>query len=522
MQISLAENRLSTTLFYNVLGDSSSRDADFLSFLQPSYLEYLNGFFSKTPEEIDGASVETLRSIWRNVLVDAIYFLRINDNREAAFYEKTGVTGGDQVKTTMASGGVETAAIANVYGIKELNKYFEQFTEFESVLYGADKFYRDHVRHPINVWITGLNILKEYGKEIYISTANTDDVEIHSCDHAKIEWFPTGGSSEKIKLSTAEISAMWAIIALTHDIGYPLEKVEKVNDKLEKMLAQFGNIGFSRSRFNFENQHDHLVKFLLKLISSVCRPKVIEIKREDGTKAEKKEYSHWTNHLRTKYYTKFSKSWEQFDHGIVSCLLLLKTLTFFIETDYSDEGTKYLSAEDARQFVVRSEILHTIASHTTPKIYHLAVNNLPFLLVLCDDLQEWSRPTLSDIRAGLRGTAKSVKIEKLKFENSSMIECLIHYEDSAFKVASQQDFVKRVFRHWLERLRPALDDNKRTFKFVWKIKFNDSPKPWKFTLDNSKQDNFKKIEMRKIVDEDGNDGAMTLKELLEDKPANND
>ena len=37
---------------------------------------------------------------------------------------------------------------------------------------------------------------------------------------------------------------MWAIIALTHDLGYPLEKVEKINDRLELMLSEFGKIGF--------------------------------------------------------------------------------------------------------------------------------------------------------------------------------------------------------------------------------------------------------------------------------------
>lgn len=477
--------------FFNY--DDTKEIPNYLSFLQPNTInDFKSIFFEGEKFSADkNIPLDELKEMWGRILVDAIYFLRINDHRETPFFD---YSGGHKAKTKMSTKGVNGAAESSVYGIKELSKYFEQFTEFESTLYGVDKYYRDHVTHPLNVWLTGVNILSKYGSQF--SIASSTSIKVHDFPHAQFKWFVDEKTKEDLKsseflnLSTAELSAMWAIIALTHDIGYPLEKVDKINDQLEDMLSQFGNIGFSRSHFSFENQHDHLVKFLLKLISSVCNP---------NGNGEGTQHKEWTNHLRTKYYTKFSKSWEQFDHGIVSCLLLLKTLTFFIESDYSNEGNKPLNFEDARQFAIRSEILHAIASHTTPKIYHLAINNLAFLLVFCDDMQEWARPTLTDIRAGLKGNAESVTIVNFDITNDTdkvnEIECLIKYKDQ--ELEDQERFVKRTFQQWLERLRPALDDSKRSFKYTWRVKFGDWPE-WSFTLDNQIKDVFSKISLQRV------------------------
>lgn len=484
MKIKLAANSKSDEGFYKILSEASSdTPGNHLAFLKPNTRQDLQNFFSGTPEQIESklSNIDTLRELWESILVEAIYFLRINDGREAPFYDKSDNTN----KTTMQTKGVEDVCKDNVYGIEELTDYFKQFAEFESTLYGADKYYRDHIIHPLNVWVIGLHLLKQHGKDFKLRVINSSNVV--DSPHAKDEWVKDGEGN--LNISTAELSAMWAIIALTHDIGYPLEKVEKVNDQLEKMLSRFGNIGFSRSRFNFETQHDHLVRFLLKLISSV-------VKKQGKANGEQEE-NKWRNHLRTKYHTKFSKSWEMFDHGIVSSLILMKTLTFFIETDYSGNGQDSLSREDARQFAVRSEILHTIASHTTPKIYHLDIHNLPFLLVLCDDIQEWSRPTLSDMRAGVRGNAKEVEIKKFviaeKSDDPSDISCVISYD--ALDHPEQVKFVKRVFKVWSERFRPALDDKTRNIKFQWELKFgHDSP--WTLTLDNTQNDMFDKLKIK--------------------------
>ena len=45
------------------------------------------------------------------------------------------------------------------YGVKELSEYFEKYTQFETMLYGGGKYYRDHVVHVFRVWLLGLDCL---------------------------------------------------------------------------------------------------------------------------------------------------------------------------------------------------------------------------------------------------------------------------------------------------------------------------------------------------------------------------
>jgi hypothetical protein len=423
------------------------KDHQLMGFMQEKTKKSLKTNIFPPKEDRDDNHTKLLINAWRDVLCDAIYFLRINDSRETANKILKGSINDDNYKEE-----IKNAVKSNVYGIDEIVDYFNQFSDYERILYGAENYYRDHIDHPMYVWIIGLNILLKFAQNFKLRVSNL---------------FKIGGETSRedgLKISQSELGAMWTIIALTHDIGYPLEKVEQINNQVEKMLSKFGKIGFSKSKFQFQTQHDHMVKFLLNIISS----EAIKIQKSDDQNSEKEKNCY--THKRPKYFSKFAKSWEMFDHGIVSALILMKSLTFFIETDYSNVKNEPIGIEDARQFAIRAEILHAIAAHTTPKIYHLETNNLSFLLILCDDLQEWSRPTFADLKNGNRGRIKSVTINKFNLNDNPVIECEIAY--SKLNRTEHEKFVKRIFRQWLERLRPALDDEKRKFKFIWKIKFD--------------------------------------------------
>jgi hypothetical protein len=440
---------------------------------------------------------ESLKKIWKEILIQAIHFLRINDCRERAFLKARNGDWDLKNKTNMDVPRTEAAAKLNAYGIEELSKYFDQFTEFEATLYGAENHYRDHVTHPVYVWLLGLRFLDEFAGDFKFRCAKDIRVDPlakladpswpcflqqrEDCCHERPDscadcrkCSETEGRS-RLQVSAAELGAMWTIIALTHDLGYPLEKVERVNDRLEKMLGQFGHIGFARSTFQFASQHDHLVQQLLNIIAS----NLVQTGKE-----------RWRTQIRPKYQAKFSRSWEAFNHGIVSSLILLRTLTYFLETDVTLDKRKRLSNEDARQFAIRSEMLHSIAAHTIEKVYHLSAFTLPFLLVLCDDLQEWGRPTMGDFRAGdLTGSAQEVKVKIEVVNEMTVIECSIKHGKCDYAV--QRAHALRAFKTWHERLRPALDDRKRNMSLEWELEFEGCC-PWSLTIDTS-QDVFQMV-----------------------------
>lgn len=453
----------------------------------------LTGFLTKKARNKLQTSInpDSLRATWKELLIQAIHFLRINDCRERAFLKDWSAEWDLKNKTSMDVPRADVAAKLNTYGIEDLSKYFDQFTDFEATLYGAESHYRDHVTHPVYVWLLGLRFLDEFSANIEFRCAKGVAIEPGAkladpswpcflqqreecCRERTAENCAKCGkctdTDERgvLKISAAELGAMWTIIALTHDLGYPLEKVERVNDRLEKMLAQFGHIGFARSTFQFASQHDHLVQQLLSIISA----SLVSVGPE-----------RWRTRVRPKYQAKFARSWEAFNHGIVSSLILLRTLTYFLETDVTLGRRKCLSNEDARQFAIRSEILHSIAAHTIEKVYHLSAFTLPFLLVLCDDLQEWGRPTMGDLQAGdLTGSAREVKMKVEVVDEKTVIECRIKHGNCDYAV--QRAHALRAFRIWHERLRPALDDRKRNMTLEWELEF-EGYCPWSLTIDTS-------------------------------------
>jgi hypothetical protein len=89
---------------------------------------------------------------------------------------------------------------AATLGARELGEVLKGFSEFEGIMYGASPgHYRDHVAHSFRVWIIGQWILKK-------------------CFNCKL--IGLGEFDENVK--EEEWESMWALVALCHDIGYPL------------------------------------------------------------------------------------------------------------------------------------------------------------------------------------------------------------------------------------------------------------------------------------------------------------
>ena len=153
-------------MFDNIFRPISEENYSPLLFMSKVSLNMIKEFFNKEEFESTLANAKRLRVLWKKIIIDAIHFLRINDRRERMFKDK-------KQKTTMHTSGAAEMAIYNAYGIEELHKYFEKFTDFESTLYGADKYYRDHVVHPLMVWLIGLLILDTFGKD-FNSSLNID------------------------------------------------------------------------------------------------------------------------------------------------------------------------------------------------------------------------------------------------------------------------------------------------------------------------------------------------------------
>lgn len=278
---------------------------------------------------------DEVAAVWRNLLGKAVVYLKSKDDREV-FHDDEDL------------------------GVEKLTEFFNRFREFEPLLYGAGaERYRDHMAHMLSVFLTGEYLIR---MSIGFENIAIGDQEL----------------SDVYKVSPSEKEAMWCIMSLAHDLGYPMERIADISPKAERMLKEYGITNVQGLSYLFSRLPLH--DFVVKLISS------------DLQKLGKKGF---VPHVQNKYFLKFAEAYERMDHGLVSCLVLMKNLVYFLETDYSADSLRPLDELDAKQFLIRRNILRAIASHNNDNIYYLTLLDFPFLLTIFDELHEWERPTLA-------------------------------------------------------------------------------------------------------------------------------
>ncbi len=456
------------------------------------YIERIKKIFDSTsPEELEKngfkiifnpsqkGSVDVL-DFWERLIIDAIKYLKWHDLYEFVF-KKGELRRPKDYKIKKEAYDKISEGSLGVYNLKE---YFRAFIEFERLLYGAEQFYRDHVYHILKVWLIGQFIIKNH---------ITNDFPISISEDVEKLAFRGLAKSAKNKgtLYAGEEDAMWCLIALTHDLGYPLSKVENINKNLKKMMQYYAKTGLEEFSFSFPQQNVFINDAILKYISSkIVRDRTIR-------KAE------FDTHIQAKYYLKYSRSFELFNHGLISCIVLVKNLIYFLETNFDhNPSTNLGDREEARQFVIRREILRSIASHTCPEIYHIKPNSFSFLLLLADELQSWGRPTFEDMALG---ADKDYMITLLNFTSKRVSFCMKCNRSNEQKPISliglfmgRTDFFKKL-------LRVAVHSSQRKFTLEFAIidergdEFKFIAKPKKRAIMTINGEEINRNELEKLV-----------------------
>jgi hypothetical protein len=419
--------------------------------------------------------LEDVKPLWKLLLEDAITFLKISDPRE---WERAHL-GKRRSQAKMTS--------VKAFGVEDLYGYFDQFSEFERVLYGADEYYRGHVVHVLRVWLLGALLLDD------ILPTKARPV-IDFCQYlltklAEAETIPKEGNFqkeiEKAKkaigevISDDEIQAMWCVIALTHDLGYPLQSTDKINESTRKMLRRYGKVNLQDINFDVPQEYHFINDFILKFISSrvVWNGELKQLIEHLLKERDRRDDSGlFRTHIQSKYYLKFSKSLMDYEHGIVSSILLMKNLIYFLESDFDIYPSKPLGYEDARQSSIRREILRAIASHTCDEIYYIRPNTLSFLLIMCDELQCWGRPTFTEMASGL---GKDVAIAQLVKFSEREVEYVLKLPGDS---ESLHTHTRHMFRRLHKILRTALDAPKRQFRFLVTVRSKEATPADEYTF----------------------------------------
>ncbi len=393
----------------------------------------------------DVKNTDKLMELWLTLLSDAIIFLKSKDQREKYHDGET-------------------------FGVNSLYKILEEFKKFEKVLYGASDYYRDHITHVFRVYILGERLIKDT-----ISFENIcvyDDILVKKSKQ-KNEKKGKKEKKNENKISPDEKEAMWCIIALTHDLGYALEKIDSLNEKIRDMIKQYGKVNVQELSFLFPPQSRVIDDFIIKFISSNL------VEDEKG----------FLTHVQSKYYLKFYRAYEKFDHGIISCTVLMRELVFFLESDFLTDRNKPLDLKDSKQFLIRQNILRSIAVHNCEDIYHLKGRNFPFLLTIIDEFQEWGRPRIKDIyKQNLPNTSVTIN----KFESSDIdlsVDYTVTFEQSKVSPEEKKDISKDISVYFITKtkkfikiLRSAMGGDLRSINFSFSVVDTITNTTYKFEL----------------------------------------
>ncbi len=372
--------------------------------------EDMEGLEKMTKANID-LSKDTL-TLWKSLLRDALK--RLDDS----FHTKGGRIEED------------------ITGVNELASYLNKFRNFETLLYGSGEWYRDHTWHLLWFFFVGEYMFRKHKLLDYIDR----------------EWY----SKDK--------EAQFCIVALCHDLGYPIERIKNINKSLEEMLEEYKGIRFQPFQVDFPIAYKHAFDYLLHRLSLSVKPKREPVSNEFVIKQiNDREYVRTEDRIcpRPNVMAYFSTLLSKLDHGVISCLLLVSKLRRFSRDDCIEYKISERDGGDFwvdRDFMVSQYILKPIAYHSGKEVViRKGERGLIYLWVmLCDDLTEWHRPTRSG-GAQMISRQCRVYIESLAEDNIS-----IRY---LFNISSQRREPRYFFADKVLRYFGLLDDH-LTLKIV--------------------------------------------------------
>ena len=356
-------------------------------------------------------------------------------------------------------------------GVSDLQKYFKDYSEFETTLYGSSKYYRDHVMHVFRVWLIGVNLLLK-----------------DNCSYLNKIVVEKG-----YYVNPYEKLSMWTLMALSHDLGYPLQKAMEVIEKTKTMMTSFISNPMINMDLSFSGVQNSMNDFVLRFISSKMweinpdTRKTVEYTKEsfaahqqelesmdDEDKKQAIDRKRYVARLQPKYYFKLQKSLEHSQHGILSSLIIYKHLLYFLESDYSLNEDYMFDHEDSRQYYIRREILRAIASHTCHDIYQNDMLRFSFMLILCDDAQEWGRKSISElyVRQANQYTYEGIECDL----NGELFDCTFRdkYEVNSDSVKQVIESIKRMSNSYIKIFRDGQDTASRNFNFTRQVEIDVS------------------------------------------------
>lgn len=252
---------------------------------------------------------------------------------------------------------------------------------------------RDHFIHSVNVFLLGL--------AIYAQNRNYRDAfEIYVTKTPYKKYYRMDG-----KFSHEEFLYRWGVAALFHDIGYPVEIIGKqlnkfINDGVKSISSTYG--ADTAIDFKDFNEFNTIVKidpkFADEYTKNYQKAKFLNLFKPTDIMAQKiatdfdavdvnKVAKHLDNFVNIMGENGF------IDHGFFSAILVLNSYGYLIQRYSKSHDFFFYPIVDSATAI----LLHNYYRNVLQKdpfnlpALHPIQSPLAYLLILCDELQEWNR-----------------------------------------------------------------------------------------------------------------------------------
>lgn len=315
-------------------------------------------------------------------------------------------------------------------GYDRLFDYFDEYVNFEELIFASDSFYRDHTLHCLWVYFLGEYL---YCQEQFKGTfknifAQSEHLVALSKVLKQEKYKAVFGWIADLLGRVVEVmnksDSIRCLNALTHDLGYPLKKIKKINNSISNILPYFSINHFDEFNFTFSNEQRATIESFLDLMTldvsyifsgngDVNARKfeqafefsdtgmLIGLKEtvvDSYTEKEKQDFvKYLTPNVVLKKeaskYARFSEDFENYEHGIMSAFILFKTLAYSknFKMNIGDMNNTEIKDLDEQAYMYTHLIYNAVSNHTSPSYRIKSISDPSAFLILIDEIEEFSR-----------------------------------------------------------------------------------------------------------------------------------
>ena len=303
---------------------------------------------------------------------------------------------------------------------------------------------RDHFIHSVNVFLLGLAIYaqNETYRNIFINYVKSSPYEKYYMINDEY--------------SHEEFLYRWGVASLFHDIGYPFEIIGKqlnkfINDGIQPISPKYSvDVEIDFRDFN---QFNRILKIKRSFPNKYKKlydiPKGVNLYKPTDIMAHKismdfEKLTFEDLQKRLNEYIKFMKNNNFIDHGFFSSIFVLDSYGYLIQKYAKNSFYFYFPIVDSASAI----LLHNYYGNTLiKKPFELPPmkptdNPLAYLLILCDELQEWNRQPY-----GVKDKQKSHVTElDICIDNEIItVDYIIKHGSMGLDFSSKkEDFLKKV------------------------------------------------------------------------------